>query len=335
MSARLEECSFWMDGLLARNALEITHDPADLQREGFWAVMATFEGEWTCVRFAEVLRMPFPAQKWNPIAEPWTSNFDQRAYMRYVEEIRELISAGEVYQVNACRQLSANHIGSLAGLFSEIQNRHHAPYAAYFKSPEIEIASASPELFLKIEGEGRNRYATSSPIKGTATTPDFGLKDSAENIMIVDLIRNDLGRICEPGSIEVPRLLGIEEHPGLFHLVSDVRGKLKPDISWKEIAEAVLPAGSISGAPKSSAIKVIQGHESTPRGPYCGVLGWVNGEQAQLSVGIRLFWKENADRIHFGSGAGITWASDASAEWDETELKAARLMDIAHGKMQL
>ena len=335
MSARLEDCSFWMDGLLAQNALEISHDPADLKRAGFWAVMATFEGTWTCIRFAEVLSAPFPSQKWEPVAEPWTSNFDRLGYMHYVEEIRELIAAGEVYQVNACRQLSANHVGSLAGLFSEIQNQHHAPFAAYLKSPEFEIASASPELFLKIEGTGKDRYATSSPIKGTSTTPEFGLKDSAENIMIVDLIRNDLGQICDPGSIEVPRLLGIEAHPGLFHLVSDVRGKLRIDTSLKEIAQAMLPAGSISGAPKSSAIKVIQSHESVPRGPYCGVLGWVNGEQVQLSVGIRLFWKENPDRIHFGTGAGITWASDASAEWDETELKAARLMDIARGKMEL
>ncbi len=334
MPGQLQDSSFWMNGLLANNPLEISHDPADLDRPGFWAVLATFEGQWTCIRFGEVVAAPFPPHEWEPVVEPWVSNFNQESYIAYVERIRQDIALGEVYQVNACRLLSAKHVGTLAGLFAEIQRQHRAPFAAYFKSPDIEIASASPELFLKVEALDNHRYATSSPIKGTSRTANFGLKDSAENIMIVDLIRNDLSQICVPGSVEVPRLLATEEHPGLFHLVSDVKGRLQPDTGWSAIARAMLPAGSISGAPKSSALRMIQEEELDARGPYCGVIGWVNGKEALLSVGIRLFWKSDEHHIHFGTGAGITWASEPSDEWAETELKAARLVDIANGRMR-
>jgi para-aminobenzoate synthetase component 1 len=119
----------------------------------------------------------------------------------------------------------------------------------------------------------------------------------------------------------------------LFHLVSDVTGRLRTSIGWDEIAKALLPAGSISGAPKSSALKTIAKLEKIPRGPYCGVIGWVEGDQAVLSVAIRVFWSVNDGKIHFGTGAGITWASDAKSEWDETELKANRLISIASGKI--
>jgi para-aminobenzoate synthetase component 1 len=148
--------------------------------------------------------------------------------------------------------------------------------------------------------------------------------------MIVDLMRNDLGMICQSGSVEVTRLLYSQDHPGQQDLFSDVEGELILAIGWKEICQAVSPPGSVSGAPKSSALSVIAEHEK-PRGPYCGILGWVQGNQAQLSVAIRIFWKE--EKINFGTGAGITFGSQSVAEWEETELKAARLMKIAAGKI--
>jgi para-aminobenzoate synthetase component 1 len=194
--------------------------------------------------------------------------------------------------------------------------------------PGVMIASASPELFLSRDG---NTVKT-SPIKGTQplNAEDFGAKDKAENVMIVDLMRNDLSRICKSGTVEVPRLLSSEEHPGLQHLVSDVKGELLDDISWSEIFEALSPPGSVSGAPKSSAVQVIAENE-IDRGPYCGVLGWVEGEKAELSVAIRTFWKDS--HINFGTGAGITWSSDSAAEWEETQLKARRLISIAGGEL--
>jgi len=149
--------------------------------------------------------------------------------------------------------------------------------------------------------------------------------------MIVDLMRNDLGQICEPGSVEVAELLRSEEHPGLRHLVSDVVGTLKQNLSWKQILLPLLPAGSISGAPKSSALKVISENEPVPRGPYCGIFGWVKGDTAELSVAIRTFWNAKDGFLRFGTGAGITWGSEPSAEWEETQLKARKLISIAGG----
>ena len=145
-------------------------------------------------------------------------------------------------------------------------------------------------------------------------------------------MRNDLGKVCVEDSISVPRLLAIDELPGLTHLVSDVQGKLKPNVGWSEIFKATLPPGSVSGAPKSSAIKLINKYEAIDRGVYCGAFGWLHGDRAELAVAIRTFWSDGAT-VKFGTGAGITWASVPEAEWEETELKASRLIAIANGHL--
>jgi para-aminobenzoate synthetase component 1 len=171
----------------------------------------------------------------------------------------------------------------------------------------------------------------SSPIKGTAPD-DTGLlpKDEAENVMIVDLVRNDLQRVSRPGTIAVPSLLRVERHPGLVHLVSTVEGRLAPGRGWPDLLAATMPPGSVSGAPKSSALRAIRDLEPVPRGPYCGAVGYVDADRgtARLAVGIRTFWLDGGI-LRFGTGAGITWGSDPAREWDETELKAARLVGLA------
>ena len=217
----------------------------------------------------------------------------------------------------------------MASLFGKLLLENPAPYAAFLSLPELKIASASPELFLSRSGT----KVKTSPIKGTQALHEkgFGNKDQSENVMIVDLMRNDLGQICIPGSVEVSELLRSENHPGLRHLVSDVIGDLRADITWPEIFHALLPAGSISGAPKSSALSVIAENEDRKRGPYCGILGWIEGDRAELSVAIRIFWQESDGKLRFGTGAGITFSSDPLAEWNETELKAERLISIAGG----
>ena len=316
-----------MGGRLATELIEVSHDPSCLNDGQFWAVSTTFEGAFTAAKFATIVHADFPNASWNPISAPWTSTPDQSGYINYVDKIRELIAQGWVYQVNACRQISAedsNH--NLRGLFSNILKSNPAPWASYLEIPGINIASASPELFLKRSG---SRVKT-SPIKGTQSlgSGDFGVKDKSENIMIVDLMRNDLGIICKSGSVEVTQLLYSQDHPGLQHLVSDVEGDLIDGISWSDILRAVSPPGSVSGAPKSSALSTISDNEK-PRGPYCGALGWVHGDEAELSVAIRIFWK--ADKLFFGTGAGITFSSDSQKEWEETELKASRLVKIAAG----
>lgn len=318
-----------MGGRLATDLVEVSDDPKCLDDGGFWAVSTTFENQFTAAKFATVQAAPFPATSWIPLKGTWESSLNMNQYIGYVESIRSSIEQGWVYQVNACRRLSHADDGqSLRGLFTEILKNNPAPWASYLEIPGVMIASASPELFLSRD---RNTVKT-SPIKGTQplNAEDFGAKDKAENVMIVDLMRNDLSRICKSGTVEVPRLLSSEEHPGLQHLVSDVKGELLDDISWSEIFEALSPPGSVSGAPKSSAVQVIAENE-IDRGPYCGVLGWVEGEKAELSVAIRTFWKDS--HINFGTGAGITWSSDSASEWEETQLKARRLISIAGGEL--
>ncbi|MFM8672020.1 MAG: chorismate-binding protein, partial [Candidatus Nanopelagicus sp.] len=275
-----------MAGRLATDCVEISTDPSCLDRPGFWAVVNTFEGQWFCARFATVTNAPLPKADWHRLDYKWSSSQSQDQYKQNVEVIKEKIAAGDIYQVNLCRVISTNSNQGLQGLANRLQQDNPAPYASYLHLPNLEIASASPELFLQRQGQ----RIKSTPIKGTAKVDEFGEKDRAENVMIVDLMRNDFGSICQSGTVDVPRLLASEAHPGLFHLVSDVVGQLQPETKWSQIAKALLPAGSISGAPKSSALRTIAEIEKVPRGPYCGVIGWVEDDQALLSVGIRIFW---------------------------------------------
>ena len=323
-----------MNGVLATDLIEVTSDPDSLSDGGFWAVSTTFEGKYTFAKFATVTRgESFPETgEWNGLADVWESSIAQSDFEDYVNEIREQIVQGNVYQVNACRTLSTKIAKerSLAPLFAKILAKNPAPFASFLRLPDLEIASASPELFLSREGA----FVKTSPIKGTRklseTGSAFSDKDRAENVMIVDLMRNDFGRICKAGSVKVSELFRSELHPGLEHLVSDVIGQVRDDMTWSEIFEEILAPGSVSGAPKESAMKIISDNEPNDRGPYCGALGWIQGNEASLSVAIRIFWRIG-ERLKFGAGAGITWSSDATLEWEETELKAAKLLSIAGG----
>ena len=328
-----EDSLFWMGGILATNCVEITNDASRLDDGSFWAVSISFEGEAIFARFDNVLEDSFPDNEWNQLKGQWRSSLNQGDYISYVSMIRDLISDGGVYQVNACRELSHATDGgeqSLSGLFSKLLQENPARFACFLKTGSLEIASASPERLLTRNGS----TLLTSPIKGTirADQDSFGEKDKAENLMIVDLMRNDLGRICDPGTIEVSELFRNEKHPGITHLVSDVKGTLRENVSWQEILKATMPPGSVSGAPKSAALAIIQQNEGV-RGPYCGTMGWIRGDRAELSVAIRTFWTTGDGILRFGTGAGITWGSDPAAEWDETQLKARHLISIAGGEL--
>lgn len=214
---------------VATGLIDVTHDPAALDSEGFWAVVADFEGRLTCARFRDVrpaAQHPVRAARWDgPGPGQWASSLDRDAYTAGVRRIREHIARGEVYQANLCRVLSAPMAAEadIEALADRLAARHHAPYAGLIRLPGLglEVATASPELFLRREG----RLIESGPIKGTGRTEaDLLEKDHAENVMIVDLVRNDLGRVCATGSVTVPDLCAVERHPGLVHLVSKVRG---------------------------------------------------------------------------------------------------------------
>ncbi|MER7788725.1 chorismate-binding protein [Streptomyces sp. NPDC097640] len=334
-------------GLLATDLREVTSDPAALDSRGFWAVVADFEGGLVCARFGDVRPDPVPDPvpgRWRgPAPADWTSSLDRAAYTEGVRRIRRRIATGEVYQANLCRVLSAPlpepgraDVDALSALLAL---GNPAPYAGTVRLPArgVEVATASPELFLRRDG----RVVESGPIKGTGReAADLLEKDHAENVMIVDLVRNDLGRVCVPGSVTVPALCSVEPHPGLVHLVSTVRGELAEGAGWPELLAAAFPPGSVTGAPKSSALRIIEELETAPRGPYCGGVGWVDADRGtgELAVGIRTFWIDRGavggPALRFGTGAGITWGSDPEREWDETELKAARLLEVASGAHQ-
>lgn len=336
---------------MAREVVEIADDVKCLDQGGFWAVVVTFEGEVTCVRFAQVTDAwasdpqqaggaPRQVRAWAPLAGDWSSSLDETAYLLGVRAIRDRIAAGEVYQVSLCRVMShpLAEDADLASLETLVAHGNPAPYAGRVHVPAagLDVLTASPEAFL-IRCAGR---IESRPIKGTATTMSSMLaKDYAENVMIADLVRNDLSPVCRPGTVSVDALCAPEDHPGLTHLVTTVSGELRPGVRWADVLLATFPPGSVSGAPKSSALRAIADFETVPRGPYCGAIGWVDADtgEAELAVGIRTFW---ADRdawgrrwLRFGTGAGITWGSDPVQEWAETELKAARLIGLASGRV--
>lgn len=319
----------------AWDARAVTHDMSALDDGGRWAVAIPYSGTPTAIRFARWGGEPpaalLPGPWVGPAPETWESSIDAAGYCAAVETTRERIARGDLYQANICRVLRAplSPQASVGALFDVLRAGNPAPFASLIDAPGVRLASASPELFLRRQGE----LLMSSPIKGTGRTgADLQDKDEAENVMIVDLVRNDLSRVCVPGSVEVPSLLRREEHPGLVHLVSDVVGRLSPEATWARILDATFPPGSVTGAPKASALRLIDELEPASRGVYCGAIGWIDAdrEEAELAVAIRTFWAADG-MLHFGTGAGITWGSDPLGEWHETELKAARLIALASG----
>ena len=262
------------------------------------------------------------------LAGAWRSSMDRTAYEAAVAEIIGLERAGECYQANLTRTLHNDRAADPVELFDALDRHNPSPHAALIRCADLAIVSASPERFLRLDG----RRVETRPIKGTARDAADLLesaKDRAENVMIVDLARNDLGRVCSPGSISVPALCALEPHPGLHHLVSTVVGRLAPGVGLGDLLRATFPPASVTGAPKPRVLRIIEELEPTPRGYYCGAVGWIDTERqrADLAVAIRTF--TITDHTTFGTGAGITVGSDPGAEWAETELKAARLLDAA------
>lgn len=338
----------WFRGAHAKGIIDhvdLRADPGALSRGGWWAVVAEFDGPIHAWRFAHVDtsdRVVRDAGPWQgPAPLDWASSLDRLGYVHAVQHVRDAVREGIVYQVNVCRVLSAPmpQRPDPAALAVRLARGNPAPYAAMLDVPPLAavgdpgcwIVSASPELSIEISGG----QISSGPIKGTASE-ESGLleKDRAENVMITDLVRNDLQRVCAPGTVAVTDLLRVEHHPGLVHLVSRVQGRLRGDPAtdpraWAEILAAAHPPGSVSGAPKSTALQLIDSLETVARGPYCGQIGWIDADRgtARLAVGIRTFWWSQG-QLRFGTGAGITWGSEPEREWEETELKASRLIGL-------
>jgi para-aminobenzoate synthetase component 1 len=252
-----------------------------------------------------------------------------------VATIRQHIGAGDCYQVNLTRRLTCEQEVDPVVLFAALERANPSPHGAFLRAGEtsdvhsVAVVSASPERFLSWRGPD----VETRPIKGTAADPTAlraSAKDRAENVMIVDLARNDLGRVCEPGTVVVSALCAVEAHPGLHHLVSTVRGRRRAGTGVGSLVRATLPPASVTGAPKPRVMQIIEDLEPVRRGVYCGAVGWIDTERdaGDLNVAIRTFTVAHG-RTQLGVGAGIVADSEPASEWAETELKTARLLDAA------
>jgi para-aminobenzoate synthetase component 1 len=255
----------------------------------------------------------------------WECAWDDESYAAAVEAVRKAIAEGNVYQVNLVQHLSAAFDGDPRGLaasLAPLRPLHPEPFAGEGWT----IVSASPELFLARRG---HRVWT-APIKGTRPLDDHNLgdseKDAAEHVMIVDLERNDLSKVCEPGSVRWPGLMTEQELAGVKHLVTRVEGRLREGVSLAELLEAIFPGGSVTGAPKISALDHIAALEPVGRGASMGALGrvWPNGD-LDLALTIRTFAVAEG-RIHLWVGGGIVWDSSPEAEIEESWVKARPLL---------
>lgn len=274
---------------------------------------------------------PSPAA---PLA--WRSNFTRPAYEAAVERVRDYIRAGDIYQANIAQRFEADlppDFDAFA-LYRRLRETNPATFGAYLAFEGLTVASSSPERFLKLEG----RAVETRPIKGTvrrAADPEedrargaalqADVKERAENIMIVDLLRNDLSRICEPHSVAVPVLCGLESYASVHHLVSVVTGTLRPGRDALDLIAATFPGGSITGAPKLRAMDIITGIEGDARELYCGAIGALGFDGSlDTSIAIRTVFMDET-RAVLQAGGGVTLLSDPASEYDETLTKAARV----------
>jgi para-aminobenzoate synthetase component 1 len=265
------------------------------------------------------------------------SNFTRAEYEEAVGRVVELILAGDIFQANLSQRFRATLPEGLApfGLFRRLAHGNPAPFAAYLKAADLAVASSSPERFLRLDG----RRVETRPIKGTrprGATPaeDAALaaelagsaKDRAENVMIVDLLRNDLSRVCEDRSVRVPQLCALERFATVMHLVSSVTGELRPGLGAVDLLAACFPGGSITGAPKIRAMEIIAALEPSRRGPYCGAIGLLGFDGGlSTSIGIRTFAIRGREAT-WGAGGGVVADSDPAAEYEETLAKARALV---------
>ena len=269
----------------------------------------------------------------------FTTGTPHAAWLAGIAAVRAAIGRGEIYQANLTRRLEAPFAGDPWPIFRRLRTGDPALFAGYLDlgpSPATgaprALLSASPEPFLAVDTDGQ---VSTDPIKGTrrrgrTREEDRALarellasrKDQAENVMIVDVLRNDLGRVCAPGSVRVPRFLRLERTATVQHLVTTVTGRLRPGHDAFDLLSASFPGGSITGAPKIRAMEIIEGLEPVRRGPYCGSMVWLGADGSLgSSILIRTFVADG-ERLTLHVGGGITWQSDAQEEWDETVAKA-------------
>lgn len=269
-------------------------------------------------------------------AAAFSSDYGREDYERTIERLREYMRAGDMYVMNMTRRITAPYSGDPYRLFRYLREHNPSPFGAFLSCGAAQIVCASPERFLQVRGG----IAETSPIKGTrrrGRTPQedqrlrqalaASEKDKSELMMVVDLERNDLNRVCVPGTVRVPRMYYIESFATVHHLVSDVTGRLQPACGAVDLLKAAFPGGSITGAPKYRAMEIIDAEEHSARGLYTGTIGYLGLDgDCDFAIVIRTAVLQDG-RVSIGAGGGITVDSDPAFEYEETEQKAAALME--------
>ena len=289
--------------------------------------------------FAAWLAGPHLPQNCSPTtASSWHSNFSRDSYVAAVQHVIDLILAGDIFQANIAQRFCTRLSSSFDPLafYCRLRALNPAPFAALLRYGKLTIASSSPERFLRLDGQ----QVETRPIKGTirrSTDPQedqqraelllASEKDRAENVMIVDLLRNDLSRVCAPHSVEVPVLCGLESYASVHHLVSVVTGTLAADHDAVTLLRACFPGGSITGTPKVRSMEIIANIERVAREVYCGAIGFISfSGQMDTNIAIRTVTIDDNLAV-FHAGGGITAMSEPSTEYEETLAKAQRIFD--------
>lgn len=263
-------------------------------------------------------------------------NLSRDEYLRKVEQVRKWIARGDIYQANLSQCFQSEVNVSAPDLYLSLRSENPAPYSAYLDRGDRQILSSSPELFLEVDSE---RRVATRPIKGTRprsakSQEDIDLaqalreneKEQSELLMIVDMERNDLGRVCETGSVVADREFTVESFASVHHLVGEVRGSLREGVSMGDLLAATFPGGSITGAPKKRAMEIIRDLEKRSRGAYCGTIGFLSaGGISRWNIAIRTIEKKGST-VSFAVGAGIVWDSSPQAEYEETLQKARKIL---------
>ncbi len=257
-------------------------------------------------------------------------------YATAFDEVQRQLHWGNSYEVNLTHRTVVASTADPLDTYRRLTRSNPAPYTAYLRHGDTSVICSSPERFATIDAAGR---IETRPIKGTTARRHDPHEDAAaaallrtdpkyvsENLMIVDLLRNDLSRVCAVGSVAVPDLMHVESYATVHQLVSTIEGRIRPEVSTLEVLRALLPAGSMTGAPKLRTMQIIADVEASPRGVYAGALGWLGDDgRADLAVVIRTL-VHREDRFVFGTGGGVTVRSDCAEEYDEANLKAHNLL---------
>ncbi|USD33605.1 aminodeoxychorismate synthase component I [Vibrio sp. SCSIO 43145] len=271
------------------------------------------------------------------LISPWQSNMTKQGYQARFEQVQEYLRSGDCYQINLAQRFKAEYSGSEWQAYQKLEAYNKGPFSAFVRTEHSAILSVSPERFLQVH----DRLIETKPIKGTrprhqdaeldaASAQELALaeKDQAENLMIVDLLRNDVGRVAKPGSVHVPKLFDIESFPAVHHLVSTIRAELDTQYSSADLLRASFPGGSITGAPKVRAMEIIEELEPHRRSAYCGSIGYISRHGAMdTSITIRTLIAEN-HQIYVWAGGGLVADSGCDAEYQETLDKLCRILPI-------